>query len=511
MSAKTFTHKELAQRLDVSETTIKSYRRKFPGCIPVFSQGKPIRFTQEALPICKLIRDLFEQGMSVQEVAMRLGVSFPELQEPLRQVLRQVAAPDGAEQASAAPEAKDSKPTGLESAGQGLSQSFSTAIGGLAQSVVSLTRQQSAILERLAGLEEKMLNLVTLGGAQPGLSEAKDLLGGQGLAADGEGQAQAAAKPQEGPADAESGQPRWANELAGRLEGMEQAILQTLQSLGTHLNDSPPATLPTTQQTPGQAPQQQTPQQQTPGQPGQTPGAANARATSCATSPAYLAGAGQNAADPNSTQPHAVEDVEPETGGEAAGKGNVLPWRQSRAAAGENLHLPDGEGKMPPSQRSNSGVYFGPNAQPNPPLAAGQQVAPSAKELRQPRAAKTERDDLEDYLRRISTLPLALKGAEGYTGLAGRGPFSLNDFKAILAQTFTPPQHYVGRWETASGEFWYILEQPEEKDGQNSIRLHLCPVQGTRGAPMLEVVRFLVGGAHEHPTALYAFVQELLG
>lgn len=83
------------------------------------------------------------------------------------------------------------------------------------------------------------------------------------------------------------------------------------------------------------------------------------------------------------------------------------------------------------------------------------------KGLSQTSTFKTDRDDLEDYLRRISTLPLALKGADGYTGLAPRA-FSLNDFKAILAQTM-PPQHYVGRWEVASGEFWHILEQPEEK------------------------------------------------
>lgn len=467
MSTKTFTHKELAQRLNVSETTIKSYRRKFPGCIPVFSQGKPIRFTQEALPVCKLIRDLFEQGMSVQEVATRLGVSFPELRAPLGHVLAQVAAPSGLEQESSAglPEVKEGREAAPESAGQGLSQSFSTAIGGLAQSVVSLTRQQSAILERLAGLEEKMLGLVAPGSEQSDLPREGGSLGGQ---------AQVLARPEQASTDAENAQPDWANELAGRLEGMEQAILQTLQNLGGQLKDTP------------------------------------------------LTGANQNGANSENMQQHLLQETGVETGGERAGKVNVLPWKQFQGATEKNMHLSDIRAQSSVSKRDfNRGACSTPEQMPAsgsgsatsllPASGSGQQGEAMGKGLSQTSTFKTDRDDLEDYLRCISTLPLALKGADGYTGLAGRGPFSLNDFKAILAQTFMPPQHYVGRWEVASGEFWYILEQPEEKNIQNSIRLHLCPVRGTRGAPMLEVVRFLVGGSHEHPTALYAFVQELLG
>ena len=53
MSEKTFTHKALADLLGVSETTVKSYRRKFPGCIPVASQGKPIRFPAEAAAVAE--------------------------------------------------------------------------------------------------------------------------------------------------------------------------------------------------------------------------------------------------------------------------------------------------------------------------------------------------------------------------------------------------------------------------------------------------------------------------
>ena len=73
MSEATLTHKDLADLLKVSETTVKSYRRKFPGCIPVASQGKPIRFPAVAAEVALRIRDLFELGMSVEEVRLRLA------------------------------------------------------------------------------------------------------------------------------------------------------------------------------------------------------------------------------------------------------------------------------------------------------------------------------------------------------------------------------------------------------------------------------------------------------
>lgn len=79
MPENTYTHKALARQLKVSETTIKSYRRKFPGCIPVASRGKPIRFSSDALAVCRRIRDMFEKGMSVEEVRSALPWSFPGL------------------------------------------------------------------------------------------------------------------------------------------------------------------------------------------------------------------------------------------------------------------------------------------------------------------------------------------------------------------------------------------------------------------------------------------------
>jgi hypothetical protein len=71
-----YTHKDLAALCSVSETTIKSYRRKFPGFIPVLTRGKPIRFRKEAGEVCLKIRDCFEKGMSVKETLAELNKQF---------------------------------------------------------------------------------------------------------------------------------------------------------------------------------------------------------------------------------------------------------------------------------------------------------------------------------------------------------------------------------------------------------------------------------------------------
>ena len=127
--SQTYTHKDLARKLKVSETTIKSYRRKFPECIPVASQGKPIRFLPEAVAVCMRIRDLFDLGMSVEEVRARLSEEFPWVslinneKEPPQQ--ETVALP----------------------------QEFTTAFSNMAKTMVVLLQKQTAITERMEKLE----------------------------------------------------------------------------------------------------------------------------------------------------------------------------------------------------------------------------------------------------------------------------------------------------------------------------------------------------------------------
>ncbi|WP_419785880.1 helix-turn-helix domain-containing protein [Pseudodesulfovibrio sp.] len=79
-----YTHKDLAELCSVSETTIKSYRRKFPGFIPVLTQGKPIRFRKEAGEVCLAIRDCFAKGMSVKETLAALKERFTPEAPPER-------------------------------------------------------------------------------------------------------------------------------------------------------------------------------------------------------------------------------------------------------------------------------------------------------------------------------------------------------------------------------------------------------------------------------------------
>ncbi len=122
--SQTVTHKDLARKLKVSETTIKSYRRKFEDCIPVASQGKPIRFLPEAVAVCMRIRDLFDLGMSVEEVRARLAEEFPWIS---------LVAKKETPQAQLA----------------GIPQEFNVALSNLAKSMVTVLQQQSGIMDRM--------------------------------------------------------------------------------------------------------------------------------------------------------------------------------------------------------------------------------------------------------------------------------------------------------------------------------------------------------------------------
>lgn len=78
MGQETLTHKDLSQQAGVSETTIKSYRRKFGSFFPVVSAGKPIRFAPEAGPLVQRIRELFQENLSVGEIEEQLRAEFRE-------------------------------------------------------------------------------------------------------------------------------------------------------------------------------------------------------------------------------------------------------------------------------------------------------------------------------------------------------------------------------------------------------------------------------------------------
>ncbi|MDR1686736.1 MAG: helix-turn-helix domain-containing protein [Desulfovibrio sp.] len=125
---KEYTHKDLSRLLGVSETTVKSYRRKFPGCIPVAGYGKPIRFGEDALRVARRIRDLFEHGLSVAETHARLAGEFDWIAPPQADADEQQPAP--AEDETLRPDPN-------------------TLLAGLARSMVDIFLGQKEIIKRL--------------------------------------------------------------------------------------------------------------------------------------------------------------------------------------------------------------------------------------------------------------------------------------------------------------------------------------------------------------------------
>lgn len=157
MSDSTYTHKDLSALLGVSETTIKSYRRKFPGCIPVASKGKPIRFTTQAATVTTRIRDLFEEGMSVEEVRARLASEFDWISHE---------------------ESDDDDGADLHNSSKGVypGPEISMGVSNMAKSMVSMTQQHKALLARVESME-KILDRVALAhGGNDALREKEELL-----------------------------------------------------------------------------------------------------------------------------------------------------------------------------------------------------------------------------------------------------------------------------------------------------------------------------------------------
>jgi DNA-binding transcriptional MerR regulator len=157
-----YTHKDLAALCKVSETTIKSYRRKFPGFIPVLTRGKPIRFRPEAAEVCLRIRDCFDKGMSVNETLKTLKENFKE--SPAARQRPQQAQADPEPRAAGGDEGVVSR--------EYLEKFFSTA-GQMMQGMAGLATAQAKAGQRLAKLEEAVQSLVE---AQRQNTEAFNLL-----------------------------------------------------------------------------------------------------------------------------------------------------------------------------------------------------------------------------------------------------------------------------------------------------------------------------------------------
>lgn len=144
MAQQTLTHKDLGEALGVSVTTVKSYRRKFPGFIPVAGYGKPIRFQPRALDVCRKIRECFEQGLSVTETEKRLRKAGFR--------------PEGGSRESS-PEAAGTMPKGADVSPEYLEKFFKTA-GQMMQGMAQLATAQARAETRLSKLEDALHGLL---------------------------------------------------------------------------------------------------------------------------------------------------------------------------------------------------------------------------------------------------------------------------------------------------------------------------------------------------------------
>ncbi|GAB6126799.1 MerR family transcriptional regulator [Humidesulfovibrio idahonensis] len=150
MTAQTCTHRDLARELGVSETTIKSYRSKFPTFLPVAREGKPVRLHSEALPVCLRIRDLFAQGLSIVQAAQVLKAEFKEYPLNRRLSNRQEPRAGG----------------GLAAPGDSVETDRPDA---LAARIEALTNGQEQARVRMEQLEAEVRNLATLEAASKAL------------------------------------------------------------------------------------------------------------------------------------------------------------------------------------------------------------------------------------------------------------------------------------------------------------------------------------------------------
>lgn len=153
MGAENYTHRDLAQALGVSETTIKSYRSKFPTFLPVAREGKPVRLHPEALDVCLRIRDLFAQGLSILQTSQALRAEFKEYPHNRRLSMTQKK-PAAAAQATG--QAQES----------GLPERLSES---LAERLAEMARAQDHARQRMEQLEAEVRNLATLEAASKAL------------------------------------------------------------------------------------------------------------------------------------------------------------------------------------------------------------------------------------------------------------------------------------------------------------------------------------------------------
>jgi hypothetical protein len=88
-------------------------------------------------------------------------------------------------------------------------------------------------------------------------------------------------------------------------------------------------------------------------------------------------------------------------------------------------------------------------------------------------------------------------------GGKSRGRFSLNDLKAMLIYGFTPPNHFILRWERHGQGWWLYMEQ---ENSDRAIHLLLVERPTQKGGSVTEILQIRQNDEVRHPAEICTII-----
>jgi len=488
MSEKTFTHKELGRLLGVSETTVKSYRRKFPDCIPVANEGKPIRFTEQAGAVCLRIRELFGRGMAVPEVRARLEKDFPWI------------GPAPEPEQEQAPVMPAGGPMEVE-----LPQDYTQAMSNLAKSMVNLTMKQDAIARRMDAMEGTLERLAQVLAPKAAAGKSGGTSGGTFAGTSG-GTAGGAGNGAAGPnMYSLPGAEAWMARANALLERLEGAALAAAPFAGTA--DSPAVSSE-------RAPEQRSSASGERAAASVERAEASGDSTEATDAPGESGGESGLGATRSGLAQNASVQTTDQTTGQISGQASASPSGQSSdQSSGQSSDRASAQAQAP-SERPLGKVVRIRNAYGD----VNEYTLETADAVSDPAQAEPEGGARpvvaagpQEPPRSLLTMPLVIQSPEGeFLGVAGRtrGRFSINDLKAMLMSHYTGLLRYTSNWQLTDNGWLMTLEQ---KDAPESHTLALLVEQTTtpRGNNVALIEHLMINGRDENPVEMYNFINRI--
>ncbi|MDL2307855.1 hypothetical protein LJC48_07560, partial [Desulfovibrio sp. OttesenSCG-928-C06] len=112
--------------------------------------------------------------------------------------------------------------------------------------------------------------------------------------------------------------------------------------------------------------------------------------------------------------------------------------------------------------------------------------------------------------RHILHLPLVVRLDDGsYISAGGKslGRISLNDVKAILAQSYLPPENFSLRLERFAGEIQVTLEQADSQNPEKvCLTFTVTEITSSKGLGVLEIRNYAQNGTQIHAVEFCRFV-----